>query len=198
MAPGPSAPGVRRASPPADAPATPPEEVSPPVVLFDLGGDFAPALGEGPRPWPDDLPAHLRPEALEALLADLAEECGAEHLVDVDCSEPPCLLALSEPYGEEGFEGPNSCPAWADRHGSGVTRTAANVLCPDGSARVLRLIGPDFPEILPPRDPDDPWAGIRRLGARMDALKELTGCKAPYTLQIENRVGYRLQWVPDR
>ncbi|MBA2319937.1 MAG: hypothetical protein H0V89_02170 [Deltaproteobacteria bacterium] len=135
---------------------------------------------------------------MEKDLRRLAEECGvSDWVVGVDCTEPPCLLSLVTEVTDEGPVPSNitSCAAWRERFGDANSGSAENVLCSDGIERSVALVGP-YVKDLTLSDPDDPWAGTRRLRARNEAAKDQAHCTAPVSLTVENRLGYRLKWVP--
>lgn len=197
----PPAPTPERAEAPPSvepgAPVAPPSEGAPPVVLVESGEMLRAGLGEGPFPWPEDLPEALGPEALDAAWRELAEACGASDLlVDVDCSEPPCLMVFEVPRGgEREAPEPSSCAAWRERYGERHTRANASGMCADGTVVDLLLVAPHI-DAVTPKDPSDPFRAMRRLGARAEAAKDAVGCAAPVELRVENRIGWRLQWVP--
>jgi hypothetical protein len=69
------------------------------------------ALEGKPQPWPEDLPKGYSPEEFRATLTEaLASQEGAE-LVDIDCSEYPCIAVLDLPT--EG--GPQAARSLADK-----------------------------------------------------------------------------------
>ncbi len=55
-----------------------------------------------PQPWTDDLPAADRPEAVEAAVVAAIEAHGEGELLDMDCDEYPCLLAVEFPPSDDG------------------------------------------------------------------------------------------------
>jgi len=63
-----------------------------------------------PEPFPDDLPPEYLPDAFRANLDRALAECDTRlALIDVDCSEYPCLAAFE---GEPLSRGLFRCPAW--------------------------------------------------------------------------------------
>ncbi|MFT5583439.1 MAG: anti-sigma factor RsiW [Cognaticolwellia sp.] len=58
------------------------------------------ASGIRPNEWPEDLPAHLEPDALTAMMESKLKEFPDLKLMDVDCSEYPCMMVI-EDLGEE-------------------------------------------------------------------------------------------------
>jgi hypothetical protein len=191
------------ARPSRGAPAVPAPRVdapgeAPDVVFVEPMDEAQPALGEGPVPWPADLPRGLRPEETAVDLARIAAGCGLERgRQAVDCSEPPCLLQVALDGAVEFSDLPGArCPGWRERFGDGVAMSSNKALCADGRIVTMAVVGPFSPEASPPDDPDDPWRGNRRLTARMNAWADQIGCRAPVELRVENRLGWRLQWVP--
>lgn len=53
-----------------------------------------------PVPFPDQLPAALRPDTVEDLVVDLEERCQNARSIVLDCDEFPCGLAVATPPGE--------------------------------------------------------------------------------------------------
>lgn len=151
------------------------------------------------RTWPDDLPARFRPEALQPRIAEVVEDCWGDDVIEVDCSEPPCAVFVEAVDGAE-WPSPFACAAWQDAFPGGVGKTGVSGLCVDGTKRTTAMFTPGvpgMPDVLPEPDPDFPFEDIARMKARVQAIHAETGCDAPVSLTVDNRVGYRLQWAPD-
>lgn len=174
---------------------------SPEVVVHDIADKMGLPRPEDslPLPWPDDLPARFRPETMQPRIAEVVEACWGDDVVEVDCSEPPCAVFVDVPDGTE-WPSPFECAAWQDTFPGGIGKTGASGLCADGTQRRTAMFSPTvpgMPDVLPEPDPDFPFEGIARMKARAQAVHAETGCDAPATLTVDNRVGYRLQWVPE-
>ncbi len=117
-------------------------------------------------PWPDDLPASLRAEGFEAAATAAAEGVEGVELVDVDCSEFPCIGVLHSDNTDPGWEQDASgvAEAIADELGDGYGVVAMGRGEDDGSGAIMLLGFSVVPEGY------DPQADGVRLGYRSENL----------------------------
>ena len=54
------------------------------------------ASGARPNDWPEDLPAYLEPDGIRALMESKLTEFPHLKLMDVDCSEYPCVMVIED------------------------------------------------------------------------------------------------------
>lgn len=54
------------------------------------------ANGARPNEWPEDLPAYLEPDGIRALMESKLTEFPDLKLMDVDCSEYPCVMVIED------------------------------------------------------------------------------------------------------
>lgn len=98
------------------------------------------AYGEQPE-WPTELPLELTPEGFTDQVERAAERCVPGTLVDVECTEPPCL-AVFRPQSDDWWNRfVNECEGWAGPYGSSVTALQFLADCPDGSVEAVVMLG---------------------------------------------------------
>jgi hypothetical protein len=126
-----------------------------------------------PVEWPEmgELPAAYQPDRFRIMLAEALRECEAD-LVDVECSEPPCLALLRS--HDRDHDGPllDRCAGWADQFGGATSGKHMHIECADGSRERVHFVAPSARELLPDDHHDEDWANLRkRLTQRYEQIE---------------------------
>jgi hypothetical protein len=104
---------------------------APPAGLQHLLDGLEPGETE-PIPFTNEaIPARYVPSGFAAIMSDVLESCSTPiSLLDVDCTEAPCLALLQNRVSQ--FR-PNACPAWLATYGdSSMANISLRIECPDG------------------------------------------------------------------
>jgi hypothetical protein len=88
-----------------------------------------------PVPFPDDLDPEFRPDAVQARARAVATECGdtGVKLLDIDCSEFPCLMVWDVSRMSHDWDGgwlgiDRTCPTWSSAYDSRDIEGSAELL----------------------------------------------------------------------
>jgi len=118
-------------------------------IVDDLQIEY---LGEA-IDWPDEISEAIEPARFEEEIGDILKDCGAEvEVVDVECSEPPCV-AIVRSGGDTAFwQDLPECEAWKSNYGSSVMLHVDGVSCPGGDSEVVGILGPTYDNALGPAE----------------------------------------------
>ncbi|MEN0061855.1 MAG: hypothetical protein AAGA48_06860 [Myxococcota bacterium] len=167
----PTAPEAPAAAPrptPSDVPNQAPEADIPPGLKPLLKGN--PAAGE----WAERVPDEFSEYGFGPTIEDILDECDLPHeIIDVQCVEPPCMVAWVAPLDADH---PTSCPEWSVRFGSrSLTSVKFDVECPDGREVRAELATPQRALLESVADPHA-WSG-HRMARRATAYTVADWCE---------------------
>lgn len=86
-----------------------------------------------PVPWPDSAPEEMRPGMVEEIVEETFAECDIGlPLGTIDCSEPPCIVAV-QGSSADFRDRVMGCPAWNGVYGRYLENNMITKACGDGS-----------------------------------------------------------------
>lgn len=130
-----------------------------------------------PFQWTDRIPEKYTPKFFESVLEEAIKTCAQDIVVmNLDCSEPPCIAQLSKLKSMSDHYIPN-CESWAKHYGAASSMSSSKVECGDGRSESVVQISPPMTELLEILGPkaNDNWQ--KRFKARHNALRDQWICR---------------------
>jgi hypothetical protein len=130
-----------------------------------------------PLAWPTQVPHALSATGFRDQVEIALGECDPDvDLIDIDCSEPPCLALLrirSERWRDQLV---TECSRWSEPFGAQTSGSSFSVTCADGSEEQAEMLGAPLRKILGETADEQAEAMSTRLQARMLAAKLHWAC----------------------
>lgn len=123
------------------------------------------------------LPGSYSPERFKETVAKAIEQCELPaEVVEIDCTQPPCILAMRVDRTEWRDNPMHKCAAWVDAFGQMRSQSNGNSSCPDGTSEWHSVMAPVWKGWG--ESGSDVWENaVKRWKTRRDELLSNWECK---------------------